>query len=802
MTSFERYREAGGIPLEDAAHGTTGVVPEGVRAADLNRDGLADLVYFVGKQQYDAREQRYDWYGDWRYRLSTGTGFAAEVSLVNTDESSVKADKSPSLHDDNQDGYPDWLWHDWAARQLKVKLWDPAAGGFESTDDTGTTLRWGLDEEEDYYFTLDVDGDSNGDLAYTHEDEFETYLNAAAGRPNLITGISNGLGATTRMQYEPLSTTAQYLRVHRVNTEVTETQRCFSWRGSARYCRPVAHLNIDDFYEALNAPWSGLNQPVTTTAPAPVLVLELIGPLYVVTRVEGSAPVKDDPDATSAIRYVYEQAKLQAAGRGMLGFKSLTTLDEQSGVRTTTTYRQDFPYIGYPVQTEVVDEDGYVLREAVNTWQLYGYQDTWDDTATESGTAALGALQPYLHKSIERTYDLPRDSGVDADGDGETETVAAQLAEVTTVSVVDGYDNPIQITVTTKDLVNDKRFQQVTDNEYGSTLWAQEKGRLSKTTVTTRRDEDDDEDDTWDATAARVAEFTYYTSGTKKGLLQTEVREPDKAAYKHTTTYNYDAHGNRVRAKVTALVDGMTETRCNVDTAVYEPYGRFVAQTRDCLGRATSEVLAWDPWGQPTETERVIATDSNGASTATVTGMRFHTPRGRLYYVWEATGAHSGHTLGACPSTAARAACPVGAAYYTEQRRAGGGRTQTYYDVLARPVRSRTLGLADPAGADWVQADTEYDASGRVARRSEPYYAGETAYWTTYTYDILGRVLDTTLPDHVAGTTDSTVTVSYAGYTTETENAKGQVRVVVRNALARISHRSCYRVSNSLNTVD
>ena len=699
---------------------------------------------------------------------------------MDTNESSVKADKSPSFYDYNQDGYPDFLWHDWALNRLKVKVWDPAQGGFESTDTTGTALRTGLDADEDYYFTLDVNGDGNADLAYYHEDTFETYLNEAAGRPNLITAISNGLGATTSISYEPLSTTDAYTRAAGVNTTTTTAEHCFSWQGSTQFCWPmtVASLDIASFYEALNDPFAGLNQPVTGTALAPVL--ELMGPLYVVTRVDGSAPVAGAAAATSAIQYAYEQAKLQAAGRGLLGFQALTTVDLQRGVRTTTSYRQDFPYIGYPVATEVVDAAGHVLRTAANTWQLQGYANTWDDTAASSGTAALGPLQPYLQQSIERTYDLP----VDSDEDGETEAGAA-LSAVTTTSVVDAYGNPTQITVTTRDTVNTKRFEQVTANVYGDTVWAQSLGRLTETTVTSKRDEDDD--GTYEKTATRVAGFTYYTTGDLKGLLKTEVREPDAAAYTHTTTYSYDAHGNRVRAALGTDTDddGVPATRCDTDTATYERYGRYAAQTRDCLGRLTADVLARDAYGQPEDVDTVIDTDG----VTSVATHKFYTPRGRLYYTWDERGAYSGTILGACPSTAASAACPTGAAYYAEVRRAGGAVEQTYYDVLARAVRTRTLGLADPdsADVDWVQTDTDYDASGRVARRTEPYYDGDVdVYWTVFSYDLLGRITETTLPDHVAGATDSTVTVSYDGLSTETKNAGDQVRLETRNALGEI----------------
>ena len=59
----------------------------------------------------------------------------------------------------------------------------------------------------------------------------------------------------------------------------------------------------------------------------------------------------------------------------------------QTGVRTTTTYRQDFPYIGLPLETAVTTAgmDGKLLRSAVNTWRLQGYRG-------ELGYAGRGRL--------------------------------------------------------------------------------------------------------------------------------------------------------------------------------------------------------------------------------------------------------------------------------------------------------------------------------------------------------------------------------------------------------------------------
>ena len=101
---------------------------------------------------------------------------------------------------------------------------------------------------------------------------------------------------------------------------------------------------------------------------------------------------------------------MQAAGRGLLGFRTLTTVDLQTGVRTATTYRQDFPYIGLPLRTEVRTVSDKLLRAAQNTWKLVGY-DSARNVRTESsgqymgtGSARLGALQPYLAKAVEQVY--------------------------------------------------------------------------------------------------------------------------------------------------------------------------------------------------------------------------------------------------------------------------------------------------------------------------------------------------------------------------------------------------------------
>ncbi|MCY4427252.1 MAG: hypothetical protein OXC05_09515 [Halieaceae bacterium] len=124
----------------------------------------------------------------------------------------------------------------------------------------------------------------------------------------------------------------------------------------------------------------------------------------------GTSGNSNTADAESSISYRYGEAKIQASGRGFLGFERLKTIDEETKVTTTTQYRQDFPYIGRPLSTEVRTEDGKLLRKSTSTWKLQRPASptlaSMADTARTDGTAKLGALRPVLSKTEELRYAL------------------------------------------------------------------------------------------------------------------------------------------------------------------------------------------------------------------------------------------------------------------------------------------------------------------------------------------------------------------------------------------------------------
>ncbi|KKK58753.1 hypothetical protein LCGC14_3041260, partial [marine sediment metagenome] len=83
------------------------------RFADINGDGLADSVAY-----YQVPGENAGWY----FRLSNGTSFESKVSVSGI-SGNGSTRSSVQLVDVNNDGHPDFVWHDKTAQQMKARLW-------------------------------------------------------------------------------------------------------------------------------------------------------------------------------------------------------------------------------------------------------------------------------------------------------------------------------------------------------------------------------------------------------------------------------------------------------------------------------------------------------------------------------------------------------------------------------------------------------------------------------------------------------------------------------------------------------
>ena len=734
---------------------------------DINADGLSDLFYPV------YRDPDVD-ISEFHLAINKGDGTFDVREQYNATLEATGVQR-PQFVDWNGDNHADLVWKDTTGSgSVKVRYWDASTNAFSGIQIITNSVSTSTNES--VYFP-DMNGDGVPDMVKIDTSSGQgnvtiyarkvgsTIANRASNR---IETIINGIGAETSITYEPLSYSDHYERMVVDSSQQAPgggLKHCIWTTGPEPMCvnPPVTAVSTNDFYTKINGDWevpAGAHA-LNKTSP----VIEVSGPMYVVTDVVGSAPAAVlatpgavDTSAASALEYHYYEAKVQAAGRGFLGFQQLKTVDTVTGVKTTTQYRQDWPFNGLPIGTVVSSSSDKIIGGSSTTWEILEWTSGMPGIAEGGGSGALGPIHVEQTQTTANTYDLVNDGAI----------TGSLLATVTTTTDYDAEANAISTVATTRNqLTQQDELIVTTTNVYDSTTFDLWQGRLMNTTTVTNRP-------SVAGSATRNSEFVYYTSGTYFGMLHKEIIEPGHPDFELITTHFYDNHGNRKKSTVS---DGTT-TRCSTPaaTAVYDSTGRYINQTYDCLGRLTTEVVSRNGFGQPTQVDTVLD--------ATITSSRLTTEiyygaLGREYYRWSEDG--SSKTVYFSSSTSS---CPAGTSYKVTEYLAGGGTSSVCFDSLARETRKLTLGF----DGTWDAQDTNYDNKGRTLHKSEPYdLASGATYWSSLEYDLFDRVTKTTMPDGswsdaVHAGFDTTTIISHENQTrTEKRNALGEVKEAVDN---------------------
>ena len=254
-----------------------------IEAGDFNADGNTDLAY----HQSGAA---------WQVCLSTGVAFQCSSQAgPGTGASNVYA------ADFNGDGATDLGYHtggsNWSVC-LRTAL-NFACG-------TWTGMSYGAP----YVYAGDYNGDGKSDLA-VHVGGTSWPVALAGGRmPDLLTKITNGLGAVTEIIHKPLTDGSVYSKY-----------------SDAVY--PVADIQT---------------------------------PTYVVSEHKSS-----DGVGLAPATFQYSGAKAHLRGRGSLGFARQYAVDEATGTQVTTDYEQTFPLTGLPRSVRTATAAGKIMSDAVTT---------------------------------------------------------------------------------------------------------------------------------------------------------------------------------------------------------------------------------------------------------------------------------------------------------------------------------------------------------------------------------------------------------------------------------------------------
>lgn len=688
-----------------------------LEVSDFNMDGLADVAVY---------DQEIEWYS----YVNNGKHMRTLGRLTNYSASPYTS-SNINFIDYDRDGDLDVIWHDRKNHRLMLRRWNGATANF----DADTLLSSNRSGSSSFSFG-DMNGDGFSDLIESKVDssgglDIGIYIGSGdAKNLNRIYKITEGSGKKTEIQYGSLANSRHYTTISGVNTVSREDPFfCQDWDLPSPCVNPMIYtLNQDSFYSQINRPF-GSNVAVINATPA----FEFVAPVYAVTQVGSSAPTTLSPNNLRKINYHYHHARIQAGGRGYLGFEKISTVDQETGVKTETSYHQDWPFTGSPKRTVVTTKEGNKLSEAQNTW------------AAEQDVTNQRISRVFLDKTTEVSYEL-RNGGA---------LQGSSLQTIVTDNDYDEYGNVVRTEVTTSGAAN--TATQITVNQYYPDEWQRRMGRLDSTVTTTQRNTD--------PAISRTVKFEYYGQNERaSGMLKREIIEP--GANQQIVEYRYDLVGNKaVTEKTAEVAPGLSQTR---KTEVrYDSSRRFPETTHDGLNNITSKVLARDSvYGSPIRLQ-----DVNGVVTE-IQLNRDGTERLRK----ESTGAWIHTEKMYCGSGIA---CPAGARIGVVTRVSGGGKSTEYVDLLGRVIRTSKV-MFDGRES---HVDIEYDSRGRIARQSEPYFSGETVFWTLFEYDLLDRNTRITAPD------GSVTLTSYIGYKTQvTVDAMGKAltKTEERNSLGNL----------------
>jgi hypothetical protein len=368
---------------------------------DFNGDGLTDVLWYVPGS------------GTNRWYLNKGVvnGTPILASYLNPITPSLIDGGNFYTGDWNGDGILDALWH---APSDGTNRW------YFSNGVSGGTLSFAAINNPISATDLHLDGsviyggDWNGDgvndlLFFKNTSGVNKWYQNNTAKPDILTSITTGLGATTSITFKPLTDPSVYTKDSGVNAAMFP--------------------NVD-----------------------------VAGAAYVVRQVD----VSNGVGGTLSTQYSYAGAKSHVQGRGFLGFRQMSVKDLQTNIVDTTTYRQDFPFIGLVAsQTRVQG-----AQELAQTSNTYEFKNAGGGSSLSTPNLTNAPYRVTLSQAQAARNDLN----------------GAALPSVTSTYQYDAYGNATAVTVSAAD-----GFSKTTTNTYSNDTTNWLLGRLTNVTVTSTK---------------------------------------------------------------------------------------------------------------------------------------------------------------------------------------------------------------------------------------------------------------------------------------------------------------------------
>jgi Insecticide toxin TcdB middle/N-terminal region/FG-GAP-like repeat/Salmonella virulence plasmid 65kDa B protein len=349
---------------------------------DFNGDGKTDILWVTvdGFGRSSGLQPVL-----WTSRGDSNGNFVVNSTLGGLTGSSV-ANCIPTVADFNGDGIADVLWVPSDANGLSSSgqpvLWLGKGDGTFTVSNFGGTPLVG-------YVALigDFNGDGKADVLWdkrspndSRSQGFRVIWLSDGIAPDLLTGVTNGLGATVAITYNSITNN------------------------------------------------NGVIYSKGTTATDPTVDVQ--APMQVVSRVDKSNGIGGVYSTT----YTYAGAQFDNNGRGFLGFRQFTATDPQTGIVQTTTFLQSFPFL-MQVASDIKTLGSTILSSIVNTYGSPSHSAPYQVTLNSSvvsGNDLDGSALPQTTTSY--TYDGYNNAlGIAVSiSDGSTKTTTNQFTNDTT----------------------------------------------------------------------------------------------------------------------------------------------------------------------------------------------------------------------------------------------------------------------------------------------------------------------------------------------------------------------------------